>query len=55
MKYLKFFGVAASVIGAIGGFGYAIYYHQPVIAICIAVLGYAAFPTVKSWVKEIIG
>lgn len=54
MKALKFIGAFACVIGAIGGIGYSFYSHQPVTAVCIGVLAFAAFPTVKQWVKDII-
>lgn len=53
MKFLKFFGIFATVVGAIGGFGYAAFQHQWFIAVCVAVLAGAAVPTVIKWYKDI--
>lgn len=54
MKVLKLFAGFACVVGAIGGIGYALHVHQPVIADCIVVLAAAAAPTVIKWVKDIM-
>ena len=48
------FGLAAYVIGAIGGIGYSIYSRAYIIAICVAVLAGMALPTAKKWYKSLI-
>lgn len=53
MKALKFLGMCASFIGAVGGFGVAMHHKEYFIGVCILLLAGAAFPTVKKWVKEL--
>ena len=53
-KFLYFFGSFLAVVGGLGAFGYAIYLKEWVIAIGVAVVCFAAFPTVKGWVKNLL-
>ena len=53
-KILKFFGSFLAVVGGLGSFGYAIYLKEWFIAIGVAVVCFAAFPTVKGWVKDLM-
>ena len=48
-KFLYFFGIAAYALGAIGGFGYAMYSHAYLIGICVVILAVMAFPTLKKF------
>lgn len=49
-KFLQFFEMVAYVVGAIGGFGYALYSRAYLIAICIVILAVMAFPAFrKCW------
>lgn len=52
-KILQFFGLCAYVVGAIGGFGYAVYSKTGFVAACIVVLAVMAFPTAKEWFKSL--
>lgn len=49
---LKFIAVSMWAVGAIGGFGLAVYNKEGIIAACVAVLGVLAFPTVKRLFSE---
>ena len=53
-KILKFFGLFAYAVGAIGGFGYAMYCKAYFIGVCVVVLSAMAFPTAKKWFKDIL-
>ena len=53
-KILKFFGSFLAVVGGLGSFGYEIYLKEWFIAIGEAVVCFAAFPTVKGWVKDLM-
>ena len=53
-KILKFFGSFLAVVGGLGSFGYAIYLKEWFIAIGVAVVCFAAFPTLKGWVKDLM-
>lgn len=55
MKFGNFFGLCAYVLGAIGGFGYAMYSKAYLIAACIVVLAVMAFPKAKEWFKGLVG
>ncbi len=46
-----FFGICAYALGAIGGFGYAIYCKAYLIAVAVLVLAAMAFPTLKKFFK----
>lgn len=49
-KFLQFFEMVAYILGAIGGFGYALYSRAYLIAICIVVLAWMAWPEFrKCW------
>lgn len=52
-NFLKLFLIAAYVIGAIGGFGYALHIHQPVVAACIAILAGMGWPTFHHIVRHL--
>lgn len=52
-KLLNFFGFFAYIIGAVGGFGYALYCKAWVISICIVALAVMAFPTFKKFWNEL--
>lgn len=54
MKFGNFFGLCAYVLGAIGGFGYAMYSKAYLIAACIVILAVMAFPKAKEWWKKMI-
>ena len=53
MRFLKFFGICFAVVGALGGFGTAIYHKEYFIGVCVLALAAMAFPTVKKWYKDI--
>lgn len=44
----------AYAVGAIGGFGYALYCKAYFIAACIVVLAAIAFPTLKSFYNKLM-
>lgn len=46
-----FFGLAAYVLGSIGGFGWSIYGKGYLVAAAVIVLAAMAFPTAKKWFK----
>lgn len=46
-----FFGICAYALGAIGGFGYAIYCKAYLIAVAVLVLAAMAFSTLKKFFK----
>ena len=46
-KIWNFFGLFFYAVGAIGGFGYAMYNRAYFIASCVIVLAVLAFPEVK--------
>lgn len=52
-KVLSLFGLFAYVVGAIGGFGYAMYSKAYFIGICVLALAAMAFPTLKKFWKEL--
>lgn len=54
-KLVSFFGACAYVLGAIGGFGYALYSKAYLVGICIVVLAVMAFPTMKKFVQDLFG
>lgn len=54
MKVLKFFGACALFIGAVGGFGLAMYNKSYLIGVCVGVLAYAAWPTFKKWMDDLL-
>lgn len=53
-KILHFFGSFLAIVGGLGSFGYAIYLKEWFIAIGVAVVCFAAYPTVRDWVKDLI-
>lgn len=53
MRFLKFFGICFAVVGALGGFGTAIYHKEYFIGVCVLALAAMAFPTVRKWYKDI--
>lgn len=53
-KVLYFLGLFAYVLGAIGGFGYALYDKAWPVAASVIVLAIMAFPTAKDWYKKLI-
>ena len=46
--------MCAYVVGAIGGFGYAMYCKAYFIAACVVALAAMAFPTLKSFYNKLI-
>lgn len=54
-KIIRFFGLFACVIGAIGGLGVALYNKEYVIAACVVILAVMAFPAARKFIKELIG
>ena len=54
MKFGNFFVLCAYVLGAIGGFGYALYSKAYLIAACIVILAVMAFPKAKEWWKGLM-
>lgn len=48
-----FFSICAYALGAIGGFGYAIYCKAYLIAIAIVVLAAMAFPILKKFFNKL--
>lgn len=53
-KLLSFFALCAYVMGVIGGIGYACYSHAYLIALCVGITGYLAFPKVKECFHDLI-
>lgn len=53
-KLVYFFAMCAYGVGAIGGFGCALYCKAYFIAVCVAVLAAMAFPTVKMFCHKLI-
>ena len=53
-KFYYFFALCAYVVGAIGGFGYAMYCKAYFIAACIVVLAAMAFPLAKKYLNELL-
>lgn len=53
-KILYFFASFLALIGAIGSLGYLLWMKQYVIAVGVAVLIDAAYPTVKGWIKALL-
>ena len=54
LNFLAFFCLCAYVLGAIGGFGYALYSKAYLITVCIVVLAVMAFPKAKEWWNKAI-
>lgn len=54
LNWIAFFGLCAYVLGAIGGFGYALYSKACLIAVCIVVLAIMAFPKAKEWFRGLM-
>lgn len=52
-KLIAFAGLCAYMVGSIGGFGYAVYSRAYFIAACVLALAVMAFPTFKSFWKEL--
>lgn len=53
-KFGYFFAMFAYAVGAIGGFGYALYCKAYFIAACIVILAAMAFPTLKSFYNKLM-
>ena len=53
-KFGYFFALAAYAVGAIGGFGYALYNKAYFIAVCVVALAAMAFPTAKKFFNNLI-
>lgn len=53
-KFGYFFALFAYAVGAIGGFGYALYNKAYFIAACVVALAVMAFPTVKSLFNKLM-
>lgn len=53
-KFWNFFGLCFYAIGAIGGFGYAMYSKAYFIASCVIVLVVLAFPEAKKMFKDMM-
>ena len=53
-KFILFFAIFLSIIGGIGSFGYLVWKKEWVIAAGVLVVCFAAFPTIKKWVKSLI-
>ena len=53
-KILYFFGSFLAVVGGIGSLGYLLWMKEWVIAIGVAVVCFAAYPTIKGWIKALI-
>ena len=53
-KILYFFGSFIAFVGGVGSLCYSLYLKEWFLAVCVAVLCFAAYPTVKGWVKELL-
>lgn len=53
-KFYCFFALCAYVVGAIGGFGFAMYSRAYFIAACVVALAVMAFPKARDFFKELI-
>lgn len=52
-KFLYFFAMCAYGVGAIGGFGYALYCKAYFIAVCVVALAVMAFPKAKEFFTKL--
>lgn len=52
-KLLYFVCLFAYLVGAIGGFGYALHSNAIFIAVCVVVLAAMAWPTAKSFYEKL--
>lgn len=52
-KALSFIEICAYAVGAIGGFGYAMYCKAYFIGICVVALAAMAFPELKRCFQEL--
>lgn len=53
-KVLLFVIVALAFVGVVSGIGYAVYYGNWFVAVCIAILGWLAYYTAKDIIKRIM-
>lgn len=53
-KVLYFFASFLSVVGGIGAIGYLVWLKQWVVAAGVLVVCFAAYPTIKGWVKALL-
>lgn len=53
-KFLYFFAMCAYGVGAIGGFGYALYCKAYFIAACVVALAVMAFPKAKEFYNKLM-
>lgn len=54
-NFYYFFVMAAWVLGAVGGFGWAAFNHAWLIALSVVALGVMAFPYVRKCFRKIQG
>ena len=52
-KFVYYLLICLAVVGAIGGIGYLVYFHQYPTAAGVAVLAYLAWPRLWSMVKSL--
>ena len=53
-QFVAFLILCAYILGSIGGLGMVLWCKEYVIAVCLAVVVWMAFPKVKSFYKMII-
>ena len=53
-KYLIFIEICAYFLGAIGGFGWALYEKSYVCAVGVVILAVMAFPELKNAIKKLM-
>lgn len=53
-KILVFFASFLSVVGGLGAFGFLIWLREYVIAAGVLIVCFAAYPTIKGWIKALI-
>ena len=54
-KYFALLVLCLYVLGAVGGFGYAMYQGAYLISVAVVVLALMAFPTARSYYKYLVG
>lgn len=53
-KFLVFFASFLSIVGGLGAFGFLIWMREYVIAAGVLIVCFAAYPTIKGWIKTLI-
>lgn len=52
-RFCYFFALCAYALGALGGFGYAMYGRSRLVGVSVAVLAAMAFPTARKFFRKL--